>query len=76
MSEFIRIIRPAILRKIVIPYENFKLVKLKAKIDNRLRFTKYISKFEKIDNSQSGYSELVRRYTDITSLSSKYLKWM
>lgn len=76
MSEFIKSIRPAILRKIVIPYEKFKHVKYKVQINNRLRLSKYIETLEKIGKSKSGYSDLVRRHTDITALSNEYLTWM
>lgn len=76
MTEFIAAIRPSILVKLVVPYEKFKLTKMKARIDNRLRFSKYLDRLGKLDRSQSGYSHLVRQHTDITSLSSDYLKWM
>lgn len=48
MTEFINAIRPAILIKLVVPYEKFKIVKLKAKIDNRLRFSKYLDRLAKL----------------------------
>lgn len=39
-------IQPCILRKIVIPYANFKQVKLRINIDNRLKFAKYLDYIE------------------------------
>jgi DNA cross-link repair 1B protein len=42
METLIRMIKPAILRKLVIPYANFKKVKLRIKVDHRLKFAKYL----------------------------------
>ena len=42
MKTLVRMIQPCILRKIVIPYANYKQVKLRIKIDHRLKFTKYL----------------------------------
>ena len=57
-------IRPCILRKLVIPYANLKKVKLKIKIDHRLKFAKYLDFLEsKLYKSESGYSQLVRHHT-------------
>jgi hypothetical protein len=42
MKTLIRLIKPSILRKIVIPYVNFKQIKLRLKIDHRLKFAKYL----------------------------------
>lgn len=42
METFIRMIEPCILRKVVIPYADFKQTKLKMKIDFRLKFAKYL----------------------------------
>ena len=47
MEIFIRMIQPCILRKIVIPYANFKQVKLRIKIDHRLKLAKYFDYLEK-----------------------------
>ncbi len=40
-------VTPCILRKIVIPYANFKQVKLRIKIDNRVKFAKYLDYLER-----------------------------
>jgi len=64
-------IRPCILRKIVIPYANFKQIKLRIKIDHRIKFSKYLDFIEsKLDKSESGYSDLVRHHTAVYELSS------
>ncbi len=42
MKTLIRMIKPCILRKIVIPYANFKQIKLRIKIDHRIKFAKYL----------------------------------
>lgn len=76
MSEFVRFIKPSILVKLVVPYDKFKVVRMKQQIDNRLKFSKYLDKLAKIHHSGSGYSHLVRSYTDITSLSEAYRRWM
>lgn len=47
METLVRMIQPCILRKIVIPYANFKQVRLRIKIDNRLKFAKYLDFIEK-----------------------------
>lgn len=66
MKTFIKMIRPCILRKIVIPYANFKQIKLKIKIDHRIKFAKYLDFIEsKLSKSESGYSDLVRHHTEI-----------
>ena len=52
------------MRKLVIPYANLKKVKLKIKIDHRLKFAKYLDFLEsKLYKSESGYSQLVRHHT-------------
>lgn len=57
-------IKPCILRKLVIPYANFRKVKLKIKIDHRLKFAKYLDFLEgAVNKSESGYAYLVRHYT-------------
>lgn len=69
-------IKPAILRKLVIPYANFKKVKLRIKVDHRLKFAKYLDFLEgSVHKSESGYAHLVRSYTDISALSPQFLKW-
>lgn len=61
MQTFIRMIQPCILRKIVIPYANFKQIKLRIKIDHRVKFTKYLEFLQKsVPKSDSGYAKLVR----------------
>lgn len=76
METFIRMVSPCILRKIVIPYANFRKVKLKMKVDHRLKFAKYLDFLEyKLHKSESGYSHLVRKYTEIYKLSKSYLQW-
>jgi len=35
-------INPCILRKLVIPYTNLKQIKLRIKIDHRLKFSSYL----------------------------------
>lgn len=76
METFIRMVRPSILRKIVIPYANFRKVKLKIKIDHRLKFAKYLDFLEgSVHKSESGYAHLVRNHTDISNLSAEFLKW-
>jgi DNA cross-link repair 1B protein len=76
MSEFVSVVRPAILRKLVVPYEKFKIVKYKATIDTRKRLAMYLDKLNNIHKSESGYSYLMKHHTDITTLSERYLKWM
>ena len=44
-------IQPSILRKIVIPFANFKQVRLKIVIDNRFKFAKYLDFVENIKES-------------------------
>lgn len=46
MKTLVKMIRPCILRKIVIPYANFKQIKLRIKIDHRLKFAKYLDFLE------------------------------
>ena len=53
METLVRMIQPCILRKIVIPYANFKQVKLRMDIDHRLKFAKYIEYVEKNMNKKS-----------------------
>lgn len=60
----------------MIPYANFKQIKLRIKIDHRIKFAKYLDFIEsKLDKSESGYSHLVRHHTTIYELSENYLKW-
>jgi len=47
METLIRMIQPSILRKIVIPYANFKHVRYHIKIDHRLKFAKYLDFIER-----------------------------
>jgi hypothetical protein len=69
-------IQPCILRKIVIPYANFKQVKLRIKIDHRIKFAKYLDYLEsKVHHSDSGYAYLVKNYTVINNLSKQFLQW-
>ena len=69
-------VKPCILRKLVIPYSSFRHVKRKIKVDHRLKFAKYLDYIEsKVNRSESGYAYLVRNYTEIYKLSSKYLSW-
>jgi hypothetical protein len=69
-------IQPCILRKIVIPYTNFRQVKLRIKIDHRLKFSKYLDYLEKeAFKSNSGYAYLVQNYTAINELSKQFLHW-
>ena len=69
-------ISPCILRKLVIPYANFKNVKLTMKIDHRIKFSKYLDFLEgSVHKSESGYAYLVRNYTEIYKLSEDFLKW-
>lgn len=54
-------VQPCILRKIVIPYANFKQVKLKIKIDFRLKFAKYLDFcMSDMHHSEAGYAHLVK----------------
>lgn len=76
METLIRMVQPCILRKIVIPYSNFKQVKLRIKIDHRLKFSKYLDYIERdVDNSESGYAYLIRTHTAVYELSQQYLHW-
>lgn len=77
METLIRLVRPSILRKIVIPYANFKHVKLRIKIDHRIKFAKYLDFLESELNrpGKSGYAQLVRDYTAVDKLSKQYLQW-
>lgn len=70
MKTLISMIRPCILRKIVIPYANFRQIKLRIKIDHRVKFAKYLDFLQsKLDKSESGYSELVKHHTEVYNLS-------
>ena len=62
METLVRMIEPCILRKIVIPYANFRQVKLRMNIDHRLKFAKYLEFVEKnlSKNGDSGYNNLVK----------------
>lgn len=52
METLIRMISPCILRKLVMPFANFRHVKLKIKVDHRLKFSKYLDFLEgKVDKS-------------------------
>ena len=76
MEAFVRMVSPCILRKLVIPYANFRHVKLRMKVDHRLKFAKYLDFLEgKVHKSESGYAHLVRNYTQIYNLSEDFLKW-
>lgn len=76
METFIRMIEPCILRKVVIPYANFKQTKLRIKIDFRLKFAKYLDFLsQQVNHSESGYSFLVKEYTSIHLLGKNYLRW-
>ena len=76
MKTLIRMIKPSILRKLVIPYSDMKQVKLRIKVDHRLKFNKYLTFLQqKLDRSDSGYSHLVKFHTEITTLSEDFLKW-
>jgi DNA cross-link repair 1B protein len=76
MATFIRMVEPCVLRKVVLPYANFKQVKLRLKVDFRLKFAKYLDFLEReLHHSDSGYSFLVREYTCIHELSKTYLQW-
>ena len=69
-------IRSSILRKVVIPYANFRQVKLRMKIDHSLKFSKYLDFVEKdLYRSTSGYAYLVREYTAVHELSRQFLQW-
>lgn len=70
MQTFVKMVRPCILRKIVIPYANFRQVKLRIKIDHRLKFSKYLDYLQKeVDHSLSGYAYLIKNHTAIYELS-------
>ena len=76
METLVKMIQPCVLRKIVIPYANFRQVKLRIKIDHRLKFSKYLDFLEKeLHKSSSGYAYLVKNYTAIYELSSQFLTW-
>lgn len=76
MATLVRLVQPCILRKIVIPYANFRQTRLRIKIDHRLKFAKYLDFLEREANhSESGYALLVREYTCIHQLSKKFLQW-
>lgn len=63
-------IRPCILRRVVNKFANFKQVKLRIVIDNRLKFAKYLDFLENMSaNTDSGYYNLVKQYTNIEDLS-------
>jgi hypothetical protein len=46
MKTLVRMVKPCILRKIVIPFADFKQIKLRMKIDHRLKFAKYLDFLE------------------------------
>jgi hypothetical protein len=76
MKTLVRMVKPCVLRKIVIPYANFRQVKLRIKIDHRLKFANYLDFLEnKLEKSESGYSDLVRYHTTVYNLSKEYLEW-
>lgn len=76
MSTLIKLIKPATLYKLVIPYETFKEIRFNKVVNNRLKLAIYLNKYEKMKKSKAGYSELVLKYTDLTKLSKEYLEWM
>ena len=76
MSTFIKLIRPASVYKLVIPFETFKEIRYNKVVDNRLKLAKYLHKLERIHKSKSGFSWIVKHHTDIVKLSKEYLGWM
>lgn len=57
-------VKPCILRKLVIPFSALKKTRLTIKIDHRLKFAKYLDFLEgSVEKSESGYAYLVRTYT-------------
>jgi DNA cross-link repair 1B protein len=76
MQTLVRMVQPCILRKVVVPYSNFKQVKLRVAIDHRLKFSKYLDFLQThLSKSESGYSQLVKDHTAIYNLSSQFLQW-
>jgi DNA cross-link repair 1B protein len=76
MATLVRMVQPCILRKIVIPYANFRQVKLRIRIDHRLKFAKYLDFLQgEVSRSESGFAHLVREYTCVHQLSKQFLKW-
>ncbi|KAM3132027.1 hypothetical protein pb186bvf_015911 [Paramecium bursaria] len=74
MSTWVKAIKPAILKKLVIPFENFAQYRRTVKINPLKGFQNYLKKLEQ--NGQSGYSSLIKSSTDFTKLSKEYLSWM
>ena len=74
METFIRMVQPCILRKIVIPYANFKQIKLRIKIDHRLKFSKYLD-LERRLKKVSFKSNLHVRAMNARVLSGHGLTW-
>ena len=71
-------VRPAILRRVVNKFANFRQVRLRIVIDNRLKFAKYLDFLERMgssSNTDSGYYNLVKQYTSIEDLSQNFLRW-
>jgi hypothetical protein len=76
METFIRMVRPSVLRKMVVPFAMFRKTKLRIKIDHRLKFGKYLDWLEgAVEHSESGYAQLVREHTEVHTLSADFLRW-
>lgn len=73
MKAFIKVVRPAILRKLVVPFERFASNRNK-KIDHVQAYKNYIKNLNK--NGKSGYTYLKNNYTDLFNLSNEYRVWM
>ncbi|CAD8125997.1 unnamed protein product [Paramecium sonneborni] len=74
MRTFVNAIKPAILKKLVIPYENFAEYRRKVRINPVKGFQGYLKRLK--TNGESGYSTLIRECTDFTKISKNYTKWM
>lgn len=73
LKAFIQIVKPAILRKLVVPFERFACTRNK-KIDHVQAYKNYIKNLNKY--GKSGYNYIKNNYTDFLNLSNEYKIWM
>lgn len=73
LEKFVKSICPSILKKLVIPFENFAQFKNRP-FSNVGAYMSYLKGLLK--GGKSTYREFLRTYTDISTLSEEYKHWM
>ena len=73
MEDFIKSIKPSILKKLVVPFETFPQVR-NQNFNPLKAFTNYVKSLN--THGESSYSLLKRLHTNFFSLSDKYKSWM